>query len=65
MLLTQIEKYPDDFPKAIEIAVNALRGSLLKTVEQPIPGTNEVSLIASKEIIENPDIELKHVKIDI
>ena len=54
MLLTQIEKYPNDFPMAIEIAVNSLRGCLLRTIEQPIPGSNEVSLIASKDILENP-----------
>jgi pyridoxal/pyridoxine/pyridoxamine kinase len=54
MLLTQLDKYPGEFAKAVEIAVNALRGCLLRSIEQPIPGTNEVSVIASKDILESP-----------
>ena len=36
-----------------------MRGVLKNTVENPLQGTNEISLIASKKIIENPQIELK------
>jgi hypothetical protein len=36
-----------------------MRGVLKNTVENPLQGTNEISLIASKKNIENPQIELK------
>ena len=44
---------------ALESAVNILRGVLLKTVEEPLIGEKEISLIASKDIIENPVIEIR------
>jgi pyridoxal/pyridoxine/pyridoxamine kinase len=59
MLLANIEKNPDDFAKAVELAVNTLRAVLHKTVKEPIPGTKEISLIASKDLIENPPFEIK------
>ena len=43
----------------MEIAVNILRAVLHKTVEQPLPGTCEISLIASKKLIEDPPIEIR------
>ena len=57
MLLTQMELH--DFEKAVEISVNVMRGVLKTTVEQPLMGTNEISLVKSKKIIEEPTIELK------
>ena len=48
-----------NFAEAIQFSVNVMRGVLKNTVENPLQGTNEISLIASKKIIENPQIELK------
>ena len=59
MLLAHITEYPDDFPKAVEIAVNIVRGTLLNTVENPLMGENEIQLIGSRDIIINPNIDLK------
>jgi hypothetical protein len=36
-----------------------MRGVLKNTVENPLIGTHEISLIASKKIIENPEIVLE------
>ena len=60
MILTHIDQNEaKDFAKAIETAVNILRAVLLKTIERPLMGHTELSLIAAKSVIENPPIELK------
>lgn len=42
MLMAHIHENPEDFPKAVEIAVNIVRGVLLNTIDQPMMGTNEI-----------------------
>lgn len=42
MLLANIHKHPDDFPKAVEIAVNIVRCVLLRTCDDPMMGTQEI-----------------------
>ena len=59
MLLANINKHPDDFPKAVEIAVNIVRSVLLRTLEDPMMGSSEIQLIGSKDVIENPGMDLK------
>ena len=59
MILAQTEEYENNFPKAIEKAVNIVRAVLLKSVEDPLMGEDEISLIASKSVIQNPPIDLK------
>ena len=56
MLLANVDRYPQDFGKAVEVAVNIVRGVLKKTLEEPIMGTNEIQLIKSKDVIEDPEI---------
>ena len=58
MLLTQMEIQPN-FTLAIQFSINVLRGVLQNSVEKPLIGTNEISLVASKKIIENPEIVLE------
>lgn len=58
MLLAAMDKYPDDFAAAVETAVNIVRGVLNQSVNEPIQGTNEISIIASKGVIEHPKIEI-------
>ena len=63
MLLAKIHEFPDDFAQSIEQAANIVRGVLLKSIEEPLVGTNEISLIASKSVIENPPNDLKAIVI--
>lgn len=56
MILSQIHSQPN-FLQAIEIAVNILRGVIQKSLVEPLLlGMEEINIIASKSIIENPDI---------
>ena len=59
MLLAKVYEYPDDFAHSIEQAVNIVRGVLLKSVEEPLIGKCEISLVQSKHVIENPPNDLK------
>ena len=60
MILTHIERNEaKDFAKAIEAAANVLRAVLLKSIERPLMGHTELSLIAAKSGIEDPPMELK------
>ena len=43
--------------------MNIVRGVLKETISNPIAGTNEISIVASKNVIENPLDELKAKKI--
>ena len=60
MLVANVDSHSDaEFPTAVEKAVNVVRGVLLKTVEEPMLGTQELNLIASKNVVENPNIDVK------
>lgn len=63
MLLAHNEKFPDDLGKTIECAVNIVHQVLLTTMADPLMGTREINLIASKSCIENPKLNLKVQKI--
>jgi len=49
----------NEFIKGVEKAVNVVRGVIHKSIENPIMGKEEISIVASKSIIENPPIEVK------
>lgn len=59
MLLAHNDKFPDDLGSAVEHAVNILHQTLEKTIAEPMLGTREVNLIASKDCIENPVLNIK------
>lgn len=42
MLMAHITEKPEEFPKAVEKAVNILRGVLLNSINNPMLGTNEI-----------------------
>lgn len=59
MLLVHNDKFPDDLGKAVEHAVNILHQTLETTIQDPLMGTREINLIASKNCIENPVLTIK------
>ena len=56
MLLVWSEKYPEDFGKAIETAVNVVHGVLKLSADNPLQGQSEVNVIAARSVLENPEI---------
>ena len=63
MTLVMSEKYPDDFGKAIEMAVNVVQGVLTFSVNNPLLGQSEINLIGARRILENPEIKYHVEKI--
>lgn len=57
MLIVWCEKYPDNFGKAIESAVNVVYGVLELSATNPLQGTSEVNVIQARTILENPSIK--------
>lgn len=57
MLIAWSEKYPDDFGKAIEAAVNVVHGVLTFSAANPLQGHAEVNTIGARTILENPEIK--------
>ena len=64
MLVAQTSNQALDFPSAIERAVNILRCVLLKSVEIPLQGTNEINIIAARKEILEPRLDLKVVQVN-
>lgn len=54
MLLAKNREFPDDFVNNIEQAVNIVQGVLIKSLEEPMMGVNEINIVAAKDVIENP-----------